>query len=106
MRNMRITVAAGLLSVLGAQAHAASAVPTSYKCVPRQKLVVSRTAGRAVVQFIDRTYELARKPSAIGVKYISPTAALIIDGPSAVFVAQDRLQLGSCVDASRPTGEE
>jgi hypothetical protein len=36
---------------------------------------------------------------ALGEKYGSPTAALIIDGSSAVFVADDRLQLGACVKA-------
>lgn len=106
MNDIRIKVAAGLLagvvSVLaGVDAHAATATATRYQCNPRQSLVVSRSGDRAVVEFIDRTYELRRKRSSIGETYISPTAALVIDGPSAVFVAQDRLQLGSCVKATR-----
>lgn len=111
MRKVRTRVAAALLSAVlsvltGAQAHATSKPSISYQCTPRQRLVVSRTPETAVVQFIDRSYELRRKPSSIGVKYISPTAALIIDGSSAVFVAQDRLQLGSCVEASRLVAHE
>ena len=58
----------------------------------------TRTDETAVVRFVDRTYELRRKRSSIGVKYTSARAALIIDGPSAVFVAEDRLQLGTCLE--------
>jgi membrane-bound inhibitor of C-type lysozyme len=100
--DIRLNVAGALmvivLSLLGAaQAHA---TPTEmrYQCAPRQNLVVSRTDETAVVRFFDRTYELRRKRSSIGVKYTSARAALIIDGPSAVFVAEDRLQLGTCLE--------
>ncbi len=101
---MRIKLAAGLmfavLSVLAsAQAHAAPATAVRYQCEGRQNLVIERDGASARVNFIDRSYDLKRKPSSIGVKYISPTAALIIDGPSAVFVAEDRLQLGTCMEA-------
>jgi YD repeat-containing protein len=90
----------GVLSLLGSvQAHAASGTAVRYACDAHQNLVVERSATRAVVQFVDRTYELRRKPSSIGQKYLSPTAALIVDGASAVFVAEDRLQLGQCVEA-------
>lgn len=106
MIERRVKVAAGVLigvvSVIGS-AHASAAVPameTHYQCDSRQRLVVWRTDDSATVEFIDRTYELRRKPSEIGVKYIAPKAALIIDGNSAVFVAQDRLQLGRCIEAS------
>jgi hypothetical protein len=57
-------------------------------------------ADSASVEFIDRTYRLQRKASDLGVQYIAPKAALIIDGPEAVFVADDRLQLGRCVESS------
>ena len=52
-----------------------------------------------MLQFIDRNYRLRRKSSSLGEKYISKSAALIMDGKSAVFVAEDRLQLGRCIDA-------
>ena len=104
LTDMRFKAAGGLmtivLSLLGAaQAHAATPTEMRYQCAPRQKLVVSRTDETAVVRFVDRTYELRRKRSSIGVKYTSARAALIIDGPSAVFVAEDRLQLGTCLEA-------
>jgi len=101
LTDTRLKVAGGLmaivLSLLGsAQVHAATPTATRYQCAPRQNLVVSRTDETAVVHFVDRTYELRRKRSSIGVKYTSPMATLIIDGLSAVFVAEDRLQLGTC----------
>ena len=106
MMDSRITVGAallfGVLSTLGigraAVAHAAT-IEVRYACQPSQNLVVTRSGDSATVQFIDRTYQLRRKASSIGEKYVSGTAALIIDGKSAVFVADDRLQLGTCVEA-------
>lgn len=102
--NMRIRVAGGMLlgvlSVLGAaQANAAAPPTVRYACDARQNLTIQRDAKTAHVSFIDRTYELRRKRSGIGLKYESGNAALMIDGPSAVFVAPDRLQLGACVEA-------
>ena len=68
-------------------------------CDSRQHLVVRRTAQAASVEFIDRTYRLTRRPSDLGIQYIAPKVALIIDGPEAVFVADNRLQLGRCIEA-------
>jgi hypothetical protein len=103
IKDTRVKVAAGLLlgvlSLLGtAQAHAAASA-TRYACEGRQNLVIERDRTTAHVNFIDRSYELRRKPSSIGAKYESSKAALIIDGQSAVFVAEDRLQLGACIEA-------
>jgi len=106
MKHSKLKVAAALLvavfSTLGV-GHAAAATPADsrvrYACQPAQNLFVSRSADTATVQFVDRTYKLRRKASSIGEKYISNNAALIIDGRSAVFVAEDRLQLGACVEA-------
>lgn len=104
IQDGRIKVAAALmLAVLSlldsAQVHAA-AMETRYVCDGGQRLIVHRHAGGASVEFIDRTYELVPRPSSIGEKYISASAALIIDGSSAVFVAEDRLQLGACVQVN------
>lgn len=104
IKDMRIRIAAGLiigvLSVLGrAEAHAAGLTAVRYACDAQQSLVIQRDKATAQVRFVDRSYKLRRKPSSIGEKYISPTAALIIDGPFAVFVAEDRLQLGACTEA-------
>ena len=101
IRGIRVRIATGLMlgvvSVLASAAsHAATPAAIRYACDGRQNLVIQRDAATAHVRFIDRSYELRRKPSSIGVKFSSPTAALIIDGQSAVFVAEDRLQLGSC----------
>ena len=97
------TVLVGVLSTLATAqaAHAAQAVEIRYVCDEGQRLVVRRSAGVASVQFVDRSYELREARSSIGRKYLSPTAALIIDGAAAVFVAQDRLQLGRCLEAGQ-----
>lgn len=104
LTDMRLKVAGSLMALVlpllgAAQAHAATPTEMRYQCAPRQNLVVSRTDETAVVRFVERSYELRRKGSSIGVKYTSARAALIIDGPSAVFVAEDRLQLGTCLEA-------
>lgn len=108
--DARIKVAAalllGVLSLLGsAQAHAA-ATDMQYACDGGQRLIVHRHAGGVSVEFIDRTYELRSKRSSFDEKYISATAALIIDGPSAVFAAEDRLQLGQCLEAGPATASD
>lgn len=107
MKDTRIKIAAALLfavlSTLGAgHAAAAAAAPFGsakrYICTPAQNFVVTRSKAAASVQFTNRRYELRRKASSIGEKYISGEAALIIDGKSAFFVAEDRFQLGTCVE--------
>jgi len=112
MIEMRVKVGivmmAGAASLLGPVQGAAAAPAekaTHYLCDSHQHLVVRRTADSASVEFIDRTYQLQRKASDLGVQYIAPKAALIIDGPEAVFVADDRLQLGRCVEATRSFAE-
>jgi membrane-bound inhibitor of C-type lysozyme len=102
IRHLRIKLAAGpmliVLSVLlAAHAHAAPA-PTRYVC-GGQTVTIERDGKLASVRFADGSYQLQRKASDIGVKYASPTATLIIDGPSAIFVAQDRLQVAACTEA-------
>lgn len=110
--DMRIKVASGVLlgvlSLLGTAqaADAATVTEVHYACDEGQRLVVRESAQFASVQFIDRTYELKQKRSSIGRKYISPTAALIIDGASAVFVTEDRLQLGQCTETSQEASEK
>jgi membrane-bound inhibitor of C-type lysozyme len=103
--DTRVRVAAGLLfavlATLGSAqaapaATSASTVSVRYACDAHQMLTMQRSRTAASVQFVGRSYDLQRKRSSIGEKYVSPTAALIIDGVSAVFVAEDRLQLGQC----------
>ena len=57
---------------------------------------VERSGATAHVTLAGRTYDLKWKQSSIGDKFISPTAALIIDGDSAIFVSEDQLNLGPC----------
>lgn len=87
---------AGIVAICGVRLDAGQVRSIRYACDPRQNLLVQSDARLALVRFQDRTYELKRKGSDIGIKYASPTATLIIDGPSAIFVAEDRLQLGAC----------
>jgi membrane-bound inhibitor of C-type lysozyme len=109
-KAMRIKLAAALLftavaSLAGTSVQAAQVQTVRYACQPRQDFVVESDRKVALVRFEDRTYELKRKASDIGIKYVSPTATLIIDGPSAIFVAEDRLQLGAC-NEMLPIAEE
>ena len=101
MKDVRTIVAGalmfGVLSVLAtAQAHSAAPEVTHYSCDGLDELAVERTETAARVTLAGRTWELHRKQSGLGLKYASPTAALIIDGSSAVFVADDPLQLRTC----------
>ena len=112
MIDARVKVAAGLLigvlSLLGTvtAAHARPVIQTHYACDHGEEFVVRRSGHRASVQFPDRTYELRMARSSIGQKFLSQTAALIVDGPSAVFVADNRLQLGQCLEVSQIASSE
>jgi hypothetical protein len=98
--GMRINLPACLLSVFSMialdPAGAATRTTTRYACEGGLDLLVERDANRAHVRLAGRSYELRRKPSSIGAKYLSEAAALIIDGRSAVFVGGDPLRLGTC----------
>jgi hypothetical protein len=90
-------------SPASAQSHAlprAHQVSTAvrYSCSATEELSVQRDGSTARVSLGGRSYDLQRKRSSIGDKYLSSAAALIIDGPSATFITQDRLDLGSCVE--------
>jgi hypothetical protein len=61
--------------------------------------MVQQTRSSAHVSLNGRSYDLQRSRSGIGVKYLSPTAALVIDGPSAVFVTENQTNLGTCTKA-------
>ena len=107
--DLRIRVAAGLLAaVLGSlgAAHAAATpdAPVRYTCPDSLEFVVSRTPQSATVVFGARSYLLDRSRSSIGEKYLSADAALLVDGPSAVFVAEDRHGAGACMAAARVAG--
>lgn len=79
----------------------AQAAPRSvrYACPESADLAVQRNASSASVNYAGRRYELQRKRSSVGHKYASPNAALIIDGNSAIFVAEDVIDLGTCTKA-------
>jgi hypothetical protein len=106
MKGTRIRVAmgllAGVLSVLASVGAPAASRPIEarYLCTDGPGFAVARSAGEASVRYAGRTYELKRKPSSIGVKYIAADAALIVDGRSAVFVADDRPLFGPCLQAT------
>ena len=104
IKDPRTRIAGGLLlavlSVLGStQVRAAVPESKSYACGGAQNLVVQQNGSSARVTFANRSYDLQRKRSRLGLKYESATAALIIDGPSAIFVAEDRLYLRACTEA-------
>lgn len=99
------TIRIGALLIFAARAALGSAEPNApppsamqYTCSGRQNLVIERDRVSARVTFANRSYVLQRKRSSVGEKYLSPGAALIIDGRSAVFVADDGTELGNCTE--------
>ena len=90
------SVAALLALAAASPAHARST--TRFACPASESLTVHRDGVTAYVQLAGQTYQLKRKQSSIGDKYISANAALIIDGDSAVFVADRVLDLGTCIE--------
>lgn len=90
------TSIAGALAMTQAQA---SSGPVTYACTSSEDLAVQRNHSTARVSFAGRSYELQRRRSSIGDKYVSSKAALIIDGNAATFVAEDLLDLGTCTKA-------
>ena len=90
-------VALGLLisAPIGAVAGFGS---VTYTCGASEQLTVQLDGPTARVSFGKQHYNLSRHRSSIGEKYLSSQAALIIiDGPSAVFVTNDRPRLGTCM---------
>lgn len=73
--------------------------PVNYTCDAGGSLAVRRNAAFASVSVGGKAYDLQRKRSSVGEKYLSADAALIIDGTSAIFVADRNLDLGTCTEA-------
>ena len=94
----KILFASFCAAITSASAYAATG-PVQYSCSDGTQLTVQTNVNSARVSMDGRSYELQRKRSSIGAKYLSAGAALIIDGPSAVFVAESALHLGSCIEA-------
>jgi membrane-bound inhibitor of C-type lysozyme len=90
-------LAAASLCIIGTAEVRAAPGPVRYACASRADLLVERNATSARVSIDGRTYDLQRKRSSIGPKYISRKAALIIDGGSAIFVSDDHPDLPACV---------
>ncbi len=80
-------------------AAATAAADLLYQCEGGEAFTVRDSGSAAVVRFTDGDYVLQRKRSSLGRRYASPRAALIIDGETAVFVAEDRLDLDKCTAA-------
>lgn len=100
-RRLTVATAVGatLVAILATTETHASPGSIHYACRASQDLTVDRDGSTAHVQLAGRTYDLKRRRSSIGDKYLSSNAALIIDGDSAIFVADDHLDLGTCVKA-------
>lgn len=98
LRIPSIFVSALIASASATQVHAAPA-PVRYACSTSEELTLERTSASAHVTIGGHSYELKRAPSSIGNKYLSTNAALIIDGPSLVFVTDEKPNLGPCIKA-------
>lgn len=99
MLKIAPTLAASIVAALGFSGAHGAPGPVRYACSATQHLAVQRNGSTAYVNYAGRRYELQRKRSSIGDKYVSSKAALIVDGNSAIFVAEDLIDLGTCVRA-------
>ena len=99
--SVKLTIARFILSAAIAGSVTASLEaapgPVSYSCTPGDALTIAHDRSSARVSYAGRTYDLQRKRSGIGLTYLSPKAALVIDGNSAIFVADDHYDLGTCI---------
>ena len=96
MTRMLVAFVSGAVAVTQAQG---APGPVRYACPASADLAVQRNGSTASVNYAGHRYELQRKRSSVGDKYVSPNAALIIDGNSAIFVAEDVIDLGTCTKA-------
>jgi hypothetical protein len=76
--------------VLLAAAPAAPPASSVYRCLDQTSFTLSASSTMAIVRFADGQYRLARRPSALALKYESATATLYLDGDFAAFIAEDR----------------
>jgi hypothetical protein len=77
-----------VLAALAASTPATASEARTYSCSRPGSLEVRFTRTTAFVNFERREYQLHRKRSSIGVRYGSPSAALMLDGQFAVFVTE------------------
>jgi hypothetical protein len=73
-----------------------SAGAALFRCHDGRVLQVQYGRKTAKVLVEGRSYVLVRKPSRLGNRFTSPTAALIIDGAYAAFAAEDLYDLQGC----------
>jgi hypothetical protein len=96
--RLALLLLAGACSVDAAAAAppAAKRGAIRFECVGGQVIDVRIAGAAATVRVSGTSYSLSRRPSSIGVKFISPTAALMIDGTFAAFVADSSPNLRQC----------
>lgn len=75
-----------------------------YLCDGGQEFTVERDGASASVAIDGREYLLERRRSSLGERYGAPDASLILDGDSAVFIAEDRLDLDGCMSTEHWAG--
>ena len=98
LKTARVLVAFGLAGTSATHAHSGPNT-IHYACPRNHDLTVERSGYAASVRFAGRTYDLRQVPSSIATQYVSPKAALIIDGSTAVFVTNAETDLGTCIKA-------
>lgn len=93
---LSLTLLIGLGCSRPLQNGSAGATEYAYVCEGAVTFSVVKTDHEAVVSFGDDVYRLQRRRSSIGERFVSPQATLIVDGQSAVFVADNRLGIRGC----------
>jgi hypothetical protein len=91
-----LALTAGCASPLHAQR---SSGPVRFECIDGQTVDVQISGSRAKVRVEGTTYALRKRPSSIGIKFVSSDAALMIDESFAAFVAEIGPRLRQCRSA-------
>lgn len=83
-------------------AHVSAETPratATFQCLGGETIQVQVTPRKASVHYAGKIYTMDRRASSIGIKFIAPGAALILDGAFAAFVADDAPLLRQCRSA-------
>ena len=96
--NNRVVGCVAMLAMVGCSAPsvARSSRITTYECSGGRAFTVHRGHDTATVDYEERSYELSRRASSMGVRYSADGASLIVDGDVAVFVTERVLDLKVC----------
>lgn len=94
------TVALLCLGVAAVMPARAASLNRSFACANGQKFAVAVADGTASVRTANAAFQLPRKTSSIGIKFVSPSTTLIMDHDFASLVGRDLPRFERCYATS------